>query len=76
VAEGKASYADAVRRGLYRPLGAGDAGIDDVLHALAGSHYRGWYVLEQDVALNERQASAGPFPWIAESLRYVSARVP
>jgi inosose dehydratase len=75
VAEGKASYADAVKRGLYRQLGAGDAGIDEVLHELRASQYRGWYVLEQDVALTERQASAGSFPWIAESLRYVSARV-
>src|SRR2546428_258080 len=74
VRAGKLGYADAVRGGLYRPLGMGDAGVDAVLRALGESRYAGWYVLEQDVALEPAQAGAAAFPWIAESLRYVSGR--
>ena len=74
VRAGNLGYADAVRGGLYRPLGMGDAGVDAVLRALGESRYAGWYVLEQDVALEPAQAGAAAFPWIAESLRYVSGR--
>ena len=49
VRERRVSYADAVKRGLFRPLGDGDAHIADVLDALRS--YGGWYVLEQDIAL-------------------------
>ncbi len=44
-------YATAVARGLYRPLGDGDAGVDRVLAALKRSGYAGWHVLEQDQVL-------------------------
>jgi inosose dehydratase len=72
---GGARYADAVKRGLYRTLGDGDVGIEGVLYELERSGYRGWYVLEQDVALDESQAAEASFPWIARSLEFVSARV-
>lgn len=63
------AYADAVRRGLYRPLGDGAAGIADVLRALRG--YGGWGVLEQDVMLD--QTSDDPRPAIARSLAFARA---
>jgi inosose dehydratase len=44
-------YAAAVARGLFRPLGSGDAGIADVLATLKAAGYKGWGVLEQDIAL-------------------------
>ena len=44
-------YAAAVARGLFRPLGSGDAGIADVLATLKDAGYKGWAVLEQDIAL-------------------------
>jgi len=62
-----------VQRGLFRPLGDGDAGISDVLTELRGAGYAGWYVLEQDVALKD--ANADPLPEIERSLMFVSARV-
>jgi inosose dehydratase len=44
-------YHDAVRRGLYRPLGQGDISVADVVGSLERSGYHGWYVLEQDAVL-------------------------
>ncbi len=51
VRAGETGYADAVRQGLYRPLGEGDANVAAVVGALESSGYGGWYVLEQDRVL-------------------------
>lgn len=51
VRDGRLSYLDAVRQGLYRPLGRGDVDVAAVIAALEGAGYQGWYVLEQDVSL-------------------------
>jgi inosose dehydratase len=51
VRERRVAYATAVARGLYRPLGDGDADIAEVLAALRSTGYAGWAVLEQDIAL-------------------------
>src|SRR6266850_2582081 len=51
VRERRVPYAAAVAKGLYRPLGDGDARIAEVLAALKTSSYAGWGVLEQDIAL-------------------------
>lgn len=48
-------YADAVSRGLYKPLGTGDARIADILDALRAAKYDGWMVLEQDIALRHAE---------------------
>ena len=73
VRDRRLSYAAAVQQGLYTPLGDGDAHIADVLTVLREGGYGGWYVLEQDVALQD--ASADPLPAIERSLTFVSARV-
>ncbi len=49
-AAGRLSYTEAVRAGLYRPLGEGDVDLAGVVAAL-GPGYDGWWVLEQDVML-------------------------
>jgi inosose dehydratase len=72
VREGSVSYNDAVRAGLFRPLGGGVARIKDVLAHLRGASYRGWYVLEQDVML-DREPAAGPPEWVARSAKYARA---
>ena len=72
VRERKLPYAEAVRRGLFRPLGEGDASIGDVLAALAASRYDGWAVLEQDVML--RSEADDPRPAIEKSLAFAKAR--
>jgi inosose dehydratase len=50
---GTATLLEATRRGLFCPLGAGGAPVADTVLALAGSGYRGWYVIEQDTTLDE-----------------------
>ena len=51
VAAGALAYGEAVCRGMYRPLGEGDAQIGRVIDLLEGAGYGGWYVFEQDTAL-------------------------
>jgi inosose dehydratase len=42
---------EALRRGVFCPLGEGDSGIDGVIEALRARDYAGWLVIEQDQAL-------------------------
>ena len=72
VRDGVVSYNDAVRAGLFRPLGEGAARIKDVLAHLRGTGYAGWYVLEQDVML-DYEPEPGPPEWIARSAAYARA---
>jgi inosose dehydratase len=72
VRAGTLRYDDAVRAGLFRPLGEGAARIDDVLRELRTAGYTGWYVLEQDVML-DRVPAPGPPEWIARSSAYARA---
>jgi inosose dehydratase len=58
VRERRIGYAQAVARGLFTPLGLGGAGIAEVLAALKSAGYRGWSVLEQDIALREPPTEA------------------
>lgn len=57
VRAGELTYTDAVRRGMYRPLGAGDARVAEIVATLEAAGYQGWYVLEQDRIL---PAPSGP----------------
>jgi inosose dehydratase len=52
-AEGK-GLEEALRRGVFCPLGEGDSGIDNVIAALGAHDYSGWLVIEQDQALGPR----------------------
>ena len=48
--EGK-GLGEALRRGVFCPLGEGDSGIDAVIEALRSHDYAGWLVIEQDQSL-------------------------
>jgi inosose dehydratase len=48
VLAGELTYSDAVRAGLYRPLGDGSLDVAAFVGALEQRGYDGWYVLEQD----------------------------
>jgi inosose dehydratase len=73
VRSGRVTYAEGVRSGLYRPLGRGDAGIAAIVTSLEQAGYRGWYVLEQDTALDaEPPARAGPVADVAASLEFLA----
>jgi inosose dehydratase len=69
VRAGTVLYNDAVRAGLFRPLGDGAAQIQNVLRELGGAGYAGWYVLEQDVMLDHEPAP-GPPERIVRSAAY------
>jgi len=51
VRSGDVTYTEAVRGGLFRPLGQGDVDIASIVGSLEGAGYDGWYVLEQDTIL-------------------------
>lgn len=67
VRDGELGYSDAVRQGLYRPLGDGDVDIAGVVRAL--EPFGGWYVLEQDAVLAGETAS--PADDVRRSLTYL-----
>jgi inosose dehydratase len=61
VQNGRVGYQEAVRRGMYRPLGEGDIDVSGVVRELNRSTYAGWYVLEQDTVLrDDPEPGAGP----------------
>jgi inosose dehydratase len=69
---GEIAYQDAVRAGMYRPLGAGDVDIPGVTAGLRKAAYGGWYVLEQDTVLTaEPPEGAGPVEDVRTSLDYL-----
>jgi inosose dehydratase len=73
VAAGDSSYIEAVRAGLYTPLGGGDLDVAAVVGALEKSGYHGWYVLEQDAALYGAPAlSSGPVIDVRRSITYLT----
>jgi inosose dehydratase len=68
---GELSLVQAVQAGLFRPLGAGDVRIDEVLDGLDG--YERWLVLEQDTALTgqEPPVGSGPVTDVQTSIEYL-----
>ncbi|MFI6273980.1 sugar phosphate isomerase/epimerase family protein [Streptomyces sp. NPDC050988] len=74
VQSGRLTYTEAVREGMYRPLGAGDVDVRAIVTHLGARGYDGWYVLEQDTILTEEPTGRGPLDdvWAsAEHLRSV-----
>jgi inosose dehydratase len=68
------SYLEAVRAGLYTPLGAGDLDIAAIVTALENAGYSGWYVLEQDCALyGEPDPGAGPVLDVRRSVELLTS---
>ena len=70
------SLVQAVQAGLFRPLGAGDVRIDEVLDGLDG--YGRWLVLEQDTALTgeEPPVGSGPVTDVRTSIEYLQSLAP
>jgi inosose dehydratase len=77
VAAGEVPYSDAVRAGLYRPLGRGAVDVAGLVGLLETRGYDGWYVLEQDVMLAaEPPAGAGPVKDVRASLEFLRGLLP
>ncbi|WP_427884829.1 sugar phosphate isomerase/epimerase family protein [Kribbella sp. GL6] len=65
------TYTDAVRAGMYRPLGSGDIDITTIVSTLEKSGYDGWYVLEQDTILPDRPTGEGPLTDVRASIAHL-----
>jgi inosose dehydratase len=73
VRAGTVTYTEAVRQGMYRPLGHGDVDVAAIVAALADVGYSGWYVMEQDTVLaTEPSDSDGPMADVRTSLAYLT----
>lgn len=53
IVAGEQRFDDAVKDGLFRPLGLGDVDLVGVIGALEAAGYEGWYAIEQDCFLTE-----------------------
>jgi inosose dehydratase len=69
---GHLGYADGVRAGMYRPLGAGDLEMEEIVRVLEHAGYLGWHVLEQDAVLSALPPAAeGPYADAAVSVGFL-----
>lgn len=59
VQSGRRTYTEAVREGMYRPVGQGDVDFAAIIGHLRGREYDGWYVLEQDTILTVEPREPG-----------------
>ncbi|NMH96957.1 sugar phosphate isomerase/epimerase family protein [Pseudonocardia acidicola] len=73
VQSGRLTYTEAVRRGMYRPLGAGDVDVPAIVGHLRAHGYDGWYVLEQDTILTEEPRGDGPVADVHASAEHLRA---
>jgi inosose dehydratase len=72
VRSGRLGYHEAVRGGLYRPLGEGDVDVAGVVEILREQGYDGWYVLEQDLVIEGDGDGARPLKNALHSVRFLS----
>jgi inosose dehydratase len=69
---GDMTYTEAVRAGMYRPLGAGDIDIAAIIETLTAAGYDGWYVMEQDTVIAAEPAPrTGPYAAVHASITYL-----
>ena len=71
VQSGELTYTEAVREGMYRPLGSGDVDVAAIVSHLEGHGYAGWYVLEQDTILRDDPSGEGPVADVRTSVEYL-----
>ena len=67
-------YPTAVARGLFKPVGQGDAAVGDVIEALQRQRYLGWYGIEIETRL--QSASDDPLAAVRESLAMLRTMLP
>jgi inosose dehydratase len=75
---GELSLVQATQAGLFRPLGDGDARVDEVVALLDDVGYERWLVLEQDQAITgtEPPVDGGPALDVARSIEFMSTSAP
>ena len=72
VQAGYLSYTEAVRQGMYTPLGSGDVDIAGIVTALRNDGYDGWFVMEQDTILDGEPADEGPVRDVRSSVAFMN----
>ena len=74
VRDGELSYYNAVKEGLYAPLGQGDVDVRAITSHLIAQGYTGWFVLEQDLVMQEEpSAGGGPMVDAKDSVEFLRA---
>lgn len=71
VRAGEVSYTDAVRAGIYTPLGTGDIDISGIVSVLRDNGFDGWFVMEQDTILDAEPTDEGPLRDVRTSVAYL-----
>jgi inosose dehydratase len=71
VQSGQLTYSEAVRSGMYRPLGQGDVDVLAIVGHIRAHGYNGWYTLEQDTILTEEPKDEGPVADVRISAEYL-----
>ncbi|MEE6282857.1 TIM barrel protein [Georgenia sp. MJ170] len=71
VQDGSLGYTDAVRQGIYVPLGEGDVDFTVIVAELRKVGFDGWFVLEQDTILAAEPQGEGPVADVSTSLAYL-----
>jgi inosose dehydratase len=71
VQAGELSYTNAVREGMYTPLGGGDIDIAGIVTALRSNGFDGWFVMEQDTILDSEPTGEGPVRDVRASVAYM-----
>jgi inosose dehydratase len=72
VQAGELTYTEAVRDGMYTPLGGGDVDIAGIVTALRSNGFDGWFVMEQDTILDEEPVDEGPVRDVRTSVAYIT----
>ena len=72
VQSGELTYTEAVRVGMYTPLGTGDVDIAGIVSVLRDNGFSGWFVLEQDTILDGEPTDEGPVRDVVASVRYLN----
>lgn len=71
VQAGEITYTEAVRAGIYTPLGSGDVDIAGLVGALRANGYDGWFVMEQDTILDREPTDEGPVSDVRASVAFL-----
>jgi inosose dehydratase len=71
VQAGELTYTEAVRHGMYTPLGGGDVDIAGIVTALRSNGFDGWFVMEQDTILGGEPNGDGPVRDVRTSVAYM-----
>ncbi|HET6732053.1 sugar phosphate isomerase/epimerase family protein [Mycobacterium sp.] len=71
VQAGELTYTEAVRQGMYTPLGSGDVDIAGIVKALRSNGFDGWFVMEQDTILAGEPTDEGPVRDVRTSVAFM-----